>query len=77
LGAYVNMHEAKSQLSKLVERARLGEEVVIAKDGQPVARLVALAAAETERPMGLYAGKIAIHADFEAPLPDEFLEAFR
>jgi len=77
VSSIVNMHEAKSQLSKLVERACLGEEVFIAKDGNPVVRLVPVAPAGVERPMGLYAGKIVIHADFDAPLPDEFLDDFR
>jgi prevent-host-death family protein len=68
----VNMHEAKTQLSKLVERARKGEEIIIAKDGKPVVRLVPVAPAGREGTMGLYAGKIAVHEDFNAPLPEEF-----
>ena len=71
----VNMHEAKSQLSKLVERARMGEDVVIAKDGTPVARLLPVASTAQERPVGLYAGKVVLHEDFDAPLADEFTGA--
>ncbi|MBY0431785.1 MAG: type II toxin-antitoxin system prevent-host-death family antitoxin [Rhodospirillales bacterium] len=68
MGPIVNMHDAKTNLSRLVERARLGEEVVIAKDGQPVARLVAVDPAGTHRPVGAYAGRIVMHHDFDAPL---------
>ena len=71
----VNMHEAKSQLSKLVERVRSGEEVIIAKNGAPAARLVPVRLAGKRRPMGLYAGEIAIGEDFDAPLPDGFTGA--
>lgn len=68
----VNMHDAKTNLSSLVEQARLGEDIVIAKNGKPVARLVPVEAPGARRPMGRYAGKIVIHDDFDAPLPDEF-----
>jgi len=71
----VNMHEAKTQLSKLVERARMGEDIVIAKDGTPVARLLPVTSTGQERPVGLYAGKVVLHEDFDAPLPDEFTGA--
>lgn len=70
------MHQAKTQLSKLVERAAAGEEIVIAKAGKPVARIVALAAAATPRKPGLLKGKIRIARDFDDPLPEEVLEAF-
>jgi len=70
----VNMHEAKSQLSRLVERVCQGEEVIIAKDGDPVARLVPVRALG-KRPVGLFAGKLSIAEDFNAPLPDEFAGA--
>ena len=69
----VNMHEAKSQLSKLVDLAHQGEEVIIARNGTPTARIVAI---EPEskglRPIGLDEGKIIIHDSFFDPLPDEF-----
>ncbi len=68
----VNMHDAKSNLSKLVEEAGMGEDIIIAKNGKPVARLVPTEPAGTTRPMGRYAGKVVIHDDFDAPLPDEF-----
>ncbi len=71
--AVVNMHEAKTQLSKLVERACAGEEVVIARDGKPAVRLVPVEPSlEGKRPIGLDEGKVIIHDSFFDPLPDEF-----
>ncbi len=74
--AQVNIHEAKTQLSKLLERVRAGEEIVIAKAGKPVARLVPLASAQDRVP-GSARGKIELAGDFDAPLPDDVLEAFQ
>jgi len=70
--AIVNMHEAKTGLSRLVERARRGEEIVIARDGEPVVRLVAIKRPRGQRPVGAYAGQIEIGPDFDAPLPDGY-----
>ena len=67
----VNMHEAKTRLSQLVERARCGEDIVIARDGVPVVRLVPVERVRGRRPVGAWAGRIRIHDDFDAPLPDE------
>ena len=72
----INLYDAKTQLSELVERAAAGEEIVIAKAGRPRARLVALEAPPIERRPGLGRGKIQIGADFDAPLPMEIAEAF-
>ena len=72
----VNIHEAKSQLSKLIECALLGEEVIIAKAGKPVARLVAIAVERPARKPGSMRGKIKIAADFDAPLPDDIQQSF-
>jgi prevent-host-death family protein len=74
----VNMHDAKSNLSKLIARAEEGEEIVIARAGKPVARLVPIGVddATVRRPRGLLRGKIRIHDDFDAPLPDAVLAAF-
>ncbi len=69
----VNVHEAKTHLSRLLERAHVGEEVVIAKNGKPYARLCPLAAPAPRRP-GLLAGEIG--EDFFDPLPKEELEAW-
>jgi len=72
----VNMHEAKTQLSRLVERAAAGEEIIIARAGKPVARLVALNPRLKPREFGRMAGRIHIADDFDAPLPDDVLRAF-
>ncbi|GIX27642.1 MAG: antitoxin [Burkholderiales bacterium] len=72
----VNIHQAKTQLSRLVELASAGEEIVIAKAGRPVARLVAIRCAASPRKPGALKGRIRIRADFDAPLPDELLQAF-
>ena len=68
----VNIHEAKTQLSKLIQRALNGEEVIIAKDGSPVVKLTPIRAEGWQRPAaGLYAGQITIMPNFDDPL-DEF-----
>lgn len=71
----VNLYQAKSQLSALVEEAADGEEIVIAKAGVPKARLVPIRAAGRRRPGGSK-GRIRIAADFDAPLPPEIVAAF-
>jgi prevent-host-death family protein len=72
----VNLYEAKTNLSQLVERAARGEEIIIAKAGRPLARLVPLARRTAPRPLGLLAGEVEIGADFDDPLPDGFRQAF-
>ena len=71
----VNIFEAKTQLSKLVDRAAQGEEIIIARAGKPVARLTQL---PKKRPIvfGLLEGKIHVADDFDAPLPPEILAEF-
>ena len=61
----VNMHEAKSKLSRLVEEAQLGEEIIIAKAGKPVARLVPYTPAPEPRRFGGYENEIHIPLDFD------------
>ena len=75
----VNLYEAKTNLSKLVDRAAAGEEIIIAKAGRPLARLVPLAPIRTTpRPLGLLAGQgYWIGEDFEDPLPEDIMIAFR
>lgn len=70
-----NVHEAKTNLSRLLERVEQGEEIIIAKSGRPVAKLVRLAV-EPRKP-GRLKGRIRIGANFDEPLPDEILAAFR
>jgi prevent-host-death family protein len=72
----VNLYEAKTQLSKLVDRAAQGEEVIIAKAGEPKARLVPLARPVKHRKPGDWKGRIVIEPDFDAPLPEDVLTAF-
>jgi prevent-host-death family protein len=72
----VNIHEAKTHLSQLVEDVARGDEIVIAKAGKPVARLVGVAANPAPRRPGLLRGKIRIGDDFDAPLPEDILALF-
>ena len=72
----INLYEAKTNLSSLVERAAAGEEIIIAKAGRPLARLVPLAARTGPRQLGLLAGEVRVNADFDDPLPDDLLAAF-
>jgi len=73
--ATFNVHDAKTHLSRLLDRVAQGEEVIIAKSGRPVAKLVRVAA-EPRKP-GRLKGRIRISPDFDEPLPDEVLAAFR
>lgn len=75
-GRTVNIHEAKTTLSKLLRRVQAGEEIVIAKSGHPVARLVPVGEPPRDRVLGLAAGRITLAADFDAPLPADVLAAF-
>jgi prevent-host-death family protein len=72
----INIHTAKTHFSRLVERAARGEEIVIARAGRPLARLVPLASPGRRRRLGLLKGKIKIAADFDAPLPAKVLREF-
>lgn len=73
--AIYNMHEAKTQLSRLAERAARGEEIVIARNGQPLARLMRIDERRPRR-LGLWHGKVRIRADFDDPLPGELQSHF-
>jgi prevent-host-death family protein len=70
-----NMHEAKTHLSRLAERAAQGEEIVIARNGRALARLVPI---EERRPrkLGLWKGKVRMGEDFDDPLPWEIQRHF-
>ena len=72
----INIHEAKTHLSRLVEEVSAGEELTIAKAGKPLARLVPIKPAKRVRKPGFLKGKIRIANDFDAPLPSEMLDAF-
>jgi prevent-host-death family protein len=70
----VNIHEAKTNLSRLVDRVAAGAEIVIAKAGKPLAKLVPYTSGK--RKAGLLKGQIKIADDFDAPLSDELLDLF-
>jgi prevent-host-death family protein len=72
----VNIHEAKTTFSKLLQRVAAGEEIIIAKAGVPVARLVPIHREQPKRPLGLYRDQIWIADDFDAPLPSKILAGF-
>jgi prevent-host-death family protein len=72
----VNIHDAKTHLSRLVDEVVDGAEIVIAKAGKPMARLVAMETGSRVRKPGFLKGKIKIADDFDAPLPAELLDAF-
>ena len=70
----INIHQAKTQLSKLVEEAAQGQDIIIAKAGKPIAKLVALEKKpQTPRKPGGLKGKIWMSDDFDAPMNDEEL----
>jgi len=71
----VNMHEAKSTLSQLVAYVEKGAEVVLARDGKPVAKLVPFQATK-KRKLGAWKGKVRMSRDSDAPLPAELFAAF-
>ena len=71
----MNVHDAKTHLSRLLERVEAGEEITLARAGRPVARLVPYHQVREPRKPGLLKGKIWISDDFDAPLPG-FDEAF-
>jgi prevent-host-death family protein len=76
MGRIVNVHEAKTHLSKLLTEVGRGEEIVIARAGRPVARLVPVEPVRAARQPGSAKGEIRIADDFDAPLPGEILAAF-
>jgi prevent-host-death family protein len=72
----VNLHAAKTQLSRLVDEAAAGQEIVIAKAGKPMVRLVPVANRKERTGFGRDKGKISVRRDFDAPLGDDVLRAF-
>ena len=72
----VSIHQAKTSLSRLIEQARKGEEVVLAKAGKPVARIVPFETGSAARRPGILKGKLRISADFDSPLPADLRKAF-
>lgn len=72
----VNIHDAKTHFSKLIEAVTQGEEIVIAKAGKPAAMLVPMQTQKPVRKPGAMKGKIKIAVDFDSPLPDDVQAAF-
>ena len=72
----VNVHEAKTQLSRLLVRVEAGEEIVISRGGRPVARLVPVTSLPTPRALGMDRGRVQIAEDFDAPLSETLLASF-
>jgi prevent-host-death family protein len=74
--ATINIHEAKTHLSRLVDEVAAGAEIIIAKAGKPMARLTPFAAPVRKKHLGLLKGKISVPDDFNAPLDEETLSGF-
>ena len=72
----VNIHQAKTHFSRLVEKALAGEEVVIARNGRALLRLVPMETAQAQRVPGLSSGRGSVSEDFDSPLPVEVLAEF-
>jgi prevent-host-death family protein len=73
----VNIHEAKTNFSRLVQRAAAGEEIIIGRAGVPLARLVALAPPAASRTPGVWKGQVVMGPDFDDDLPSPLTDAFR
>lgn len=72
----INIHQAKTHLSRLAEEVAAGEEIIIAKAGKPMMKLVPIAKQPKQRKIGILKGKIHIAEDFDSPLPDDLLDGF-
>jgi prevent-host-death family protein len=72
----INIHEAKTHLSRIIEEVAAGSEVIIAKAGKPMARLTSLSGEPRTKKLGLLKGKLKIPDDFNAPLDDATIAAF-
>jgi prevent-host-death family protein len=72
----VNIYEAKTHLSKLVDQAAQGKDVIISRSGKPVARLTALDKPVQRIRFGVLKGKVKTSSDFDAPLPDDVMAGF-
>jgi antitoxin (DNA-binding transcriptional repressor) of toxin-antitoxin stability system len=72
----VDVHMAQTQLSRLIERARAGEEIILAHDGEPAARLVAIHSVQSRRQFGSLKGEVKVTDEFFESLPDEELDAW-
>jgi prevent-host-death family protein len=72
----VNIYDAKTRLSQLVDKAAAGEDVIVSRNGRPLVRITRLEGAKRQVRFGVLKGKIRIAKDFDAPLPEDVLAAF-
>jgi len=72
----IGIHEAKTNLSRLIPAVLSGEEVIITKSGHPMVKIVPVEESIGERKIGIYSGKIKYNQDFEEPLPEEVIDDF-
>lgn len=72
----VNIYDAKTRLSQLVDKAAAGEDVVVSRNGKPLVRITRLEAPKRQIKFGVLKGKLKVAPDFDAPLPDEVLASF-
>lgn len=72
----VNVHEAKTNLSRLLAEVEKGKEIIVARNGKPVAKLIPLPGARKPRVLGKARDKTWMSDDFNAPLPDDLLDLF-
>ena len=72
----INIHEAKTQFSRLIAAVEQGEEIVVARYGRPIARIVAIRPSDAPRKPGLSKGKFEVPPAFFEPLPDEVIQGF-
>lgn len=72
----INIYDAKTRLSQLVDKAASGEDVVVSRHGKPLVRITRLAEPRRQIKFGVLKGRLTIPADFDAPLPDEVLASF-
>jgi len=72
----VNIYDAKTHLSRLLDKAAAGEDVIVSRNGKPLARITQLAAARREIRFGLLKGRLSVPKDFDAPLPSEVIATF-
>lgn len=72
----INIYEAKTRLSQLVDKAASGEDVVLSRNGKPLVRITALTPKKRTIKFGVLKGKVKVSADFDAPLPKEILAEF-
>lgn len=71
-----NIHEAKTHFSKIITQVEIGEEIIIAKAGKPVAKLIPIREKPKSRISGTAKAKITLTEDFESPLPEDFVQEF-